>query len=77
VVVRRVVSRGRIDENSPGHPQEGAALLRIEEAAQLLRIGRSLAYKLAHEFLTTGERAGFRSYDSAAVYESLGVDSPN
>ena len=31
---------------------------RIEEAALFLRIGRSLAYKLAHEYLTTDGASG-------------------
>jgi hypothetical protein len=34
------------------------ALLRIDEAARFLRIGRSLAYKLAHEYLATDGASG-------------------
>ena len=33
-------------------------LLTIEEASRVLRIGRSLAYQLANEYLTTGGVAG-------------------
>jgi hypothetical protein len=33
-------------------------LLTIEEAARVLRIGRSLAYQLANEYLATGGTAG-------------------
>ena len=35
-----------------------APLLTIEEAARVLRIGRSLAYQLANEYLDTGGVAG-------------------
>jgi hypothetical protein len=34
------------------------ALLTIEEAARVLRVGRSLAYQLAHEYLSSDGRAG-------------------
>ena len=34
------------------------ALLRIEEAARLLTIGRSLAYRLAHEYMASGGTSG-------------------
>jgi hypothetical protein len=37
---------------------EAHVLLRIEEAARFLRIGRSLAYKLAHEYLASGGTSG-------------------
>ena len=37
---------------------DGHVLLRIDEAAQFLRIGRSLAYKLAHEYLVTDGMSG-------------------
>lgn len=37
---------------------DGHVLLRIDEAAQVLRIGRSLAYKLAHEYLNTDGAGG-------------------
>jgi excisionase family DNA binding protein len=33
-------------------------LLTVEEAARVLRIGRSLAYQLANEYLATGGTAG-------------------
>ena len=33
-------------------------LLTVEEAARVLRIGRSLAYQLAQEYLATGGTAG-------------------
>jgi hypothetical protein len=35
-----------------------SALLKIEEAARLLTIGRSLAYRLAHEYLASGGTSG-------------------
>jgi hypothetical protein len=35
-----------------------APVLKIEEAARVLRVGRSLAYELAHEYLATGGTAG-------------------
>ena len=35
-----------------------APLLTIDEAARVLRIGRSLAYQLAHEYDATGGVAG-------------------
>jgi hypothetical protein len=34
------------------------ALLKIEEAARLLTIGRSLTYRLAHEYLASGGTSG-------------------
>jgi hypothetical protein len=37
---------------------DGHVLLRIDEAAPFLRIGRSLAYKLAHEYLATDGASG-------------------
>jgi hypothetical protein len=33
-------------------------LLTVEEAARMLRIGRTLAYRLAHEYLHSGGTAG-------------------
>jgi hypothetical protein len=33
-------------------------LLTIEEAARVLRVGRSLVYQLANEYLATGGNAG-------------------
>jgi hypothetical protein len=43
-------------------PLEGllpaSPLLTIEEAAKVLRIGRSLAYQLAAEYTASGERSG-------------------
>ena len=38
--------------------REGSALLTIVEAAAALRIGRSLAYQLAHEYLASDGTAG-------------------
>ena len=46
---------------SPDHvlePEEPHRLLTVTEAAGVLRIGRSLAYQLAHEYLHTGGTAG-------------------
>jgi hypothetical protein len=37
---------------------ETPSLLTVEEAAGVLRIGRSLAYRMAHEYLATGGTAG-------------------
>lgn len=37
---------------------ETSSLLTIEEAAAVLRVGRSLAYRMAHEYLATGGTAG-------------------
>jgi hypothetical protein len=37
---------------------EAPALLTVEEAAQLLRVGRSRAYELAREYLHSGGTAG-------------------
>ena len=39
-------------------PEEPRRLLTVAEAAHVLRIGRSLAYQLAHEYLHTGGTAG-------------------
>ena len=38
-----------------GEPHQ---LLTVDEAAHVLRIGRSRAYQLAHEYLNSGETAG-------------------
>ena len=39
-------------------PAAAAPLLTVEESAKMLRIGRSLAYQLAGEYLATGGTAG-------------------
>ena len=42
----------------PAETSDGLPLLTIEEAARLLRIGRSLAYELARRYLASGGRFG-------------------
>jgi len=42
----------------PPGTSDGVPLLTIEEAARLLRIGRSLAYELARQYLASGGRVG-------------------
>jgi len=39
-------------------PEKPLALLTVTEAAQLLRIGRTLAYQMADEYLCTGGTSG-------------------
>jgi hypothetical protein len=41
-----------------GETEDSHRLLTIEEAARMMRIGRSLAYQLAHEYLNSGGTAG-------------------
>ena len=43
---------------SGDHSGDSHRLLTVAEAAGLLRIGRSLAYQLAHEYLNSGGIAG-------------------
>jgi hypothetical protein len=45
-------------------------LLKIEEAARVLTIGRSLAYRLAHEYLASGGTSGLPviRFGAACVY---------
>ena len=38
--------------------EETRALLTVEEAARILRIGRSLGYELANQYLTSGGTTG-------------------
>lgn len=40
------------------HRQDRSSTLSIEEAAAVLRIGRTTAYRLAHEWRSTGGRRG-------------------
>ncbi len=39
-------------------PQEPSLLLTVDEAARLMRIGRSRAYALAHEYMSSGGVSG-------------------
>ena len=39
-------------------PEEPLQLLTVTEAAHVLRVGRSLAYRMAHEYLNSGGTAG-------------------
>jgi hypothetical protein len=43
---------------SPSVVAEPHPLLTIDEAARLMRIGRSLAYSIAHEYLNSGGLSG-------------------
>jgi hypothetical protein len=47
-----------MDSSEPLLEIPATPLLTIEEAARILRIGRSLAYQLANEYLATGGTSG-------------------
>jgi len=61
------------------------ATLTVEEAAQVLRIGRTTAYALAREWRTTGGRSGLPVLElgrclrvpCGALDRLLGADGPN
>jgi hypothetical protein len=44
--------------STPVGAEGSSALLTVEEAARVLRIGRSLAYQLARQYLSSGGTAG-------------------
>jgi hypothetical protein len=53
--------------STPAGAEDPQALLTVEEAARVLRIGRSLAYQLAREYLSSGGTAGMPTLRFGAV----------